>query len=109
MKAVPPQLEPKWAGSTDDVAHDGVRAAKMFEGLPDLFLIHRRFADRRYSIILRFMPAQLDRSKDQFRRLLVLIAVATVDMIGGGMFFPLISFYSLQRHAPAAHTGMIIR
>ena len=42
MKAVPPQLEPKWAGSTDDVAHDGVGAAKMFEGLPDLFLIHRR-------------------------------------------------------------------
>ena len=108
MKAVPPQLEPKWAGSTDDVAHDGVRAAKMFDGLPDLFLIHRRFADRRYSIILRFMPAQLDRSKDQFRRLLVLIAVATVDMIGGAMVFPLIPFYALKLHASATTIGMII-
>src|SRR3989442_5402082 len=101
MKAVPPQLEPKWAGSTDDVAHDGVRAAKMCEGLPDLFLIHRRFADRRYSIILRFMPAQLDRSKDQFRRLLVLIAVATVDMIGGGIGFSSISVLPLEPHALA--------
>src|SRR2546427_10497816 len=101
MKAVPPQLEPKWAGSTDDVAHDGVRAAKMFEGLPDLFLIHRGFGDRRYSIILRFMPAQLDRSKDQFRRLLVLIAVATVDMIGGGRGFSPHSVYGLQLHTSA--------
>src|SRR2546428_13455830 len=102
MKAVPPQLEPKWAGSTDDVAHAGVRAAKMCEGLPDLFLIHRRFADRRYSIILRFMPAQLDRSKDQFRRLLVLIAVATADMIGGASGFSLLPVYGLRLHALAA-------
>src|SRR5213596_2572442 len=42
MKAVPPRLESKWAGSTNDVAHDGVRAAKVFEGLPDLFFVHRR-------------------------------------------------------------------
>src|SRR5439155_15612207 len=41
MKAVPPRLESKWAGSTNDVAHDGVRAAKVFEGLPDLFFVHR--------------------------------------------------------------------
>src|SRR6266566_6908038 len=44
MKAVPPQLESKWAGSTDDVAHDRIRAAKMFESLPDLLLIHSAVA-----------------------------------------------------------------
>jgi len=54
------------------------------------------------------MPAQLDRSKDQFRRLLVLIAVATVDMIGGAMVFPLIPFYALKLHASATTIGMII-
>src|SRR2546427_8890264 len=80
----------------------------MCEGLPDLFLIHRRFAERRYSIILRFVPAQLDRSKDQFRRLLVLIAVATVDMIGGARVFPLIPFYAPKLHASATMIGKII-
>src|ERR1043166_3679701 len=54
------------------------------------------------------MPAQLDRSKDQFRRLVVLIAVATVDMIGGAMVFPLIPFYALKLHASATTIGMII-
>src|SRR6266480_4089511 len=50
------------------------------------------------------MPSQ----SDQFRRLLVLIAVATVDMIGGAMVFPLIPFYALKLHASATTIGMII-
>ena len=50
------------------------------------------------------MPAQ----SDQFKRLLVLIAVATVDMIGGAMVFPLIPFYALKFHASATTIGMII-
>src|SRR5215510_2064198 len=58
------------------------------------------------------MPAQLDTSsetsKDQFRRLMVLIAVATVDMIGGAMVFPLIPFYALKLHAAPTTIGMII-
>src|SRR3989454_3291552 len=54
------------------------------------------------------MPAQLDRSKDQVRRIIVLIAVATVDMIGGAMVFPLIPFYALKLHASAQTIGMII-
>src|SRR5213080_3542115 len=54
------------------------------------------------------MPAQLDRSKDQFRRLVILIAVATVDMIGGAMVFPLIPFYALKLHAAPSVIGMII-
>src|SRR5881409_1051244 len=54
------------------------------------------------------MPAQSDRSKDQFRRLMVLIAVATVDMIGGAMVFPLIPFCALKLHASATTIGMII-
>src|SRR6184192_3788277 len=54
------------------------------------------------------MPTQLDTSKDQFRRLIVLIAVATVDMIGGAMVFPLIPFYALKLHASPTTIGMII-
>src|SRR5712671_7434990 len=54
------------------------------------------------------MPAQRDKSRDQFRRLLVLIAVATVDMVGGSMVFPLIPFYALKLHASFAVIGMII-
>src|SRR5204862_2051835 len=54
------------------------------------------------------MPAQSDRSKDQFRRLMVLIAVATVDMIGGAMVFPLIPFYALKLHASPTTIGAII-
>jgi MFS family permease len=50
------------------------------------------------------MPAQ----SDQFKRLMVLIAVATVDMIGGAMVFPLIPFYALKFHASATTIGMII-
>jgi len=44
----------------------------------------------------------------QFKRLMVLIAVATVDMIGGAMVFPLIPFYALKLHASPATIGMII-
>src|SRR5213083_2260238 len=43
-----------------------------------------------------------------FRRLLILIAVATVDMIGGAMVFPLIPFYALKLHAAPSVIGMII-
>jgi MFS family permease len=50
------------------------------------------------------MPAQ----SDQFKRLMVLIAVATIDMIGGAMVFPLIPFYALKFHASATTIGMII-
>ena len=54
------------------------------------------------------MPTQPDSAKDQFRRLLVLIAVATVDMIGGAMVFPLIPFYAMKLHASPTIVGMII-
>jgi multidrug resistance protein len=50
------------------------------------------------------MPAQTD----QFKRLLVLIAVATVDMIGGAMVFPLLPFYALKFHASPKTIGWII-
>ena len=45
---------------------------------------------------------------DQFRRLMILIAVATVDMIGGAMVFPLIPFYAMKLHASPTTIGMII-
>jgi hypothetical protein len=57
MKAVPPQLESKWAGSTDHVAHDRVCAAKMFEGLTDLLLIHST-AGRRFPRADHFTQGQ---------------------------------------------------
>jgi MFS family permease len=39
---------------------------------------------------------------------MVLIAVATVDMIGGAMVFPLIPFYALKLNASPTTIGMII-
>ena len=39
---------------------------------------------------------------------MVLIAVATVDMIGGAMVFPLLPFYALKFHASPTTVGMII-
>jgi MFS family permease len=39
---------------------------------------------------------------------MILIAVATVDMIGGAMVFPLIPFYALKLNATPATVGMII-
>src|SRR5205823_12222838 len=45
---------------------------------------------------------------DRFRRLMILIAVATVDMIGGAMVFPLIPFYAMKLHASPPTIGMII-
>src|SRR5262245_6561666 len=39
---------------------------------------------------------------------MVLIAVATVDMLGGAMVFPLIPFYALKFHASPTTIGMII-
>src|SRR5262245_29116440 len=54
------------------------------------------------------MSAQLDSTRDLFRRLMVLIAVATVDMIGGAMVSPLIPFYALKFHASPETIGMII-
>src|SRR6185295_4646661 len=50
----------------------------------------------------------MNSSKDQFRSLMVLIAVATVDMLGGAMVFPLIPFYALKFHASPTTIGMII-
>src|SRR5437868_14990844 len=54
------------------------------------------------------MPTQSDSSRNQFKRLTVLIAVATVDMIGGAMVFPLIPFYALKLNASPTTIGMII-
>src|SRR5262245_18383564 len=54
------------------------------------------------------MPTQSRSSKHQFKRLTVLIAVATVDMIGGAMVFPLIPFYALKLHAAPTTVGVII-
>lgn len=51
---------------------------------------------------------QSSNSRGQFRSLLVLIAVATVDMMGGAMVFPLIPFYALKLNAPPPVIGMII-
>jgi MFS family permease len=39
---------------------------------------------------------------------MILIAVATIDMIGGAMVFPLIPFYALKLHAAPTTIGMII-
>jgi len=39
---------------------------------------------------------------------MVLIAVATVDMIGGAIVFPLMPFYALKLHASATTVGMIL-
>src|SRR5438445_6930704 len=52
--------------------------------------------------------ALLNTPRHQFRRLMVLIAVATVDMIGGAMVFPLIPFCALKLHASPPVIGMII-
>src|SRR4029434_8290046 len=54
------------------------------------------------------MTAQSHTSRNQFRRLMVLIAVATIDMIGGAMVFPLIPFYALKFNASPTTVGMII-
>src|SRR5687767_9685646 len=54
------------------------------------------------------MPMQPGNSRGQFRSLLVLIAVATVDMIGGAMVFPLIPFYAMKLDASPPVIGMII-
>ena len=51
---------------------------------------------------------QSNNSRDQFRRLTVLIAVATVDMIGGAMVFPLIPFYALKLNASPPVIGAIM-
>src|SRR3990170_7913514 len=54
------------------------------------------------------MSMQSNNSRDQFRRLTVLIAVATIDMIGGAMVFPLIPFYALKLNASPPVIGMIM-
>src|SRR2546422_11197227 len=59
-----------------------------------------------------FMHTQSDTTlntrRDQFRRLPVLIAVATVDMVGGAMVFPLIPVYQVKLHASPTTIAMII-
>ncbi len=47
-------------------------------------------------------------SRGQLRQLTVLIAVATIDMIGGAMVFPLMPFYALKLDASPAIIGMIL-
>src|SRR5437899_1469330 len=47
-------------------------------------------------------------TRDQFRRLSILIAVAFVDMIGFAMIFPLLPFYALKLHAQPQTIGIII-
>jgi MFS family permease len=47
-------------------------------------------------------------TRDQFRRLSVLIAVAFIDMIGFAMVFPLLPFYALKLHAQPQTIGLII-
>src|SRR5207249_832590 len=54
------------------------------------------------------MTGNNSKPNSAFRRLLILIAVATVDMIGGAMVFPLIPFYALKLHASPPVIGMII-
>ncbi|PYS50823.1 MAG: hypothetical protein DMG13_20035 [Acidobacteria bacterium] len=54
------------------------------------------------------MTGNNSKPNSRFRRLLILIAVATVDMIGGAMVFPLIPFYALKLHAAPSVIGMII-
>jgi len=54
--------------------------------------------------MVAFMSAQ----QVYFKRLIVLIAVATVDMIGGAMVFPLIPFYALKLNASPTTIGMIM-
>ena len=49
-----------------------------------------------------------DAARDQFRRLIVLIAVAFVDMVGFAMVFPLIPFYALKLHASPQVIGLVI-
>lgn len=46
--------------------------------------------------------------RDQFRQLLVLIAVAFVDMIGFMLVLPVLPFYALQLHATPSQIGWII-
>ncbi len=47
-------------------------------------------------------------TRDQFRRLTILIAVAFIDMIGFAMVFPLLPFYALKFHAQPQTIGFII-
>src|SRR5438034_7353707 len=54
------------------------------------------------------MTGNNSKPNSAFRRLLILIAVATVDMMGGAMVFPLIPFYALKLHASPPVIGMII-
>src|SRR5881409_3665816 len=54
------------------------------------------------------MTGNKSKLNSAFRRLMVLIAVATVDMIGGAMVFPLIPFYALKLKASPTTVGMII-
>src|SRR3989454_8606412 len=54
------------------------------------------------------MTGNNSKPNSRFRRLLILIAVATVDLMGGAMVFPLILFYALNLPASPPVIGMII-
>ena len=54
------------------------------------------------------MTGNNSKPNSAFCRLLILIAVATVDMMGGAMVFPLIPFYALKLHATPETIGRLI-
>lgn len=49
-----------------------------------------------------------DRSRDEFRRLTILIAVATLDLMGSAMIFPLMPLYAKALKIPTVYIGVIM-
>lgn len=50
----------------------------------------------------------IDRKRDQFRRLSVLIAVSFVDMLGFFLILPILPYYALELHAAPETIGWLI-
>ena len=46
-------------------------------------------------------------SREDFRRLAILIAVATVDLMGAAMVFPLLPFYATEFESSPLMIGII--
>ena len=51
---------------------------------------------------------QVRNSRQDFGRLAILIAVATVDLMGATMVFPLIPFYALRFNSSPTMIGVIL-
>ena len=51
---------------------------------------------------------QTRNSRQDFARLSILIAVATIDLMGAAMVFPLIPFYALRFHSSPTTIGLIL-